>query len=409
MGTALLVVGILDFSHTRVAWERSISSQQIEFGTKVMDEIDRFLYERYLDMLTIGEDDIFEQFLEEGGDVDSSINDRIHELAEFSGPWETLFAVNLDGFIVASTIEDDIGKNIEAESNNYETFKLSKTEISGIYYSDIGISDDTGKPVISFGVPVRSEKTAGKPIIGIIIGHLALQTIQDIVQNIETETELNLYTRDGKMIATNQESPENLFIIEPEILTLIKEAHSEERPIIHVGSDIEEVYEEELRAVVPSLGHLEYKGNDWVLVAEESTESVFAPAREQAMRTLILFVIGFLIALISIFFFFKRFVISPIVSLTLFSKAVAAGDLSQRIKIASKDEFGELASSFNEMAGKLNESYESLEEVVAERTRELNQKLIDVEKLNQLMVDRELRMVELKKENSELKEKLDQT
>ena len=47
----------------------------------------------------------------------------------------------------------------------------------------------------------------------------------------------------------------------------------------------------------------------------------------------------------------------------------------------------------------------SLEETVAERTQELNQKLSELERINTIMVDRELKMVEMKKELEELKKK----
>lgn len=45
-----------------------------------------------------------------------------------------------------------------------------------------------------------------------------------------------------------------------------------------------------------------------------------------------------------------------------------------------------------------------LEATVAERTKELEEKLFELSRVNQLMVDRELKMIELKEENKKLKE-----
>lgn len=47
-----------------------------------------------------------------------------------------------------------------------------------------------------------------------------------------------------------------------------------------------------------------------------------------------------------------------------------------------------------------------LEEMVVERTRVLEKKIRDLEALNGIMVERELKMIELKKEIKELKKQL---
>lgn len=51
----------------------------------------------------------------------------------------------------------------------------------------------------------------------------------------------------------------------------------------------------------------------------------------------------------------------------------------------------------------LKEFTESLDKQVKERTKELQQKLEELEKMNKLMTDREMRMIELKKEIKKLK------
>lgn len=60
-------------------------------------------------------------------------------------------------------------------------------------------------------------------------------------------------------------------------------------------------------------------------------------------------------------------------------KAMAAGDLSRRVNLTSRDEMGELAQGFNLMAARLQELYSSLEQKVAERTAELKEKNIQLE------------------------------
>lgn len=414
-----MVAGGLDFMYTRASWERSISEQQVELGTKVIGEVDRFLYERLFDIQAIGEDDIFEKLLEERF-VFPEVKDRIGELANFSGPWEALFLVNSDGVIVASTIEEEVGKRVEEEPNGDEAFRQLNSTKNNVYYSDVVMSDDTGKPIIMFAAPVKDKHTSGQPVIGVIIGSLPWRSVQDTLGNVETKIELNLYTKEGKLIATNQELPEKLFIVEPKVTLVIQEVLKEGRTMTDTGPGVEEEGEQELRAFVPSSGYLGYRGNNWVLLAEMPIESVFAPARQQAARGVLLLATGFVIALGIALWLLGRSVIFPITSLTGLAKAVAGGDLSTRIKVQSGDEIGQLGQAFNQMAARLQEYYDSLEQKVKERTAEseearkqlevvnleMQKKLEEMERMNKLMVGRELKMVEMKKELEELKQVL---
>lgn len=59
----------------------------------------------------------------------------------------------------------------------------------------------------------------------------------------------------------------------------------------------------------------------------------------------------------------------PIADLTEMTRRIAGGDFTQRIGIPAKNEIGVLASSFNEMTRRLNESIEKLKETTAAKER----------------------------------------
>jgi sigma-B regulation protein RsbU (phosphoserine phosphatase) len=59
----------------------------------------------------------------------------------------------------------------------------------------------------------------------------------------------------------------------------------------------------------------------------------------------------------------------PIADLTEMTRRIASGDFTQRIAISAKNEIGALATSFNEMTGRLNESIEHLKETTAAKER----------------------------------------
>ncbi|MHC4196168.1 MAG: PAS domain S-box protein, partial [Planctomycetota bacterium] len=69
-------------------------------------------------------------------------------------------------------------------------------------------------------------------------------------------------------------------------------------------------------------------------------------------------------------FSFAKTICDPIINLTKAAKVIADGDLAHRVTANTKDEVGELARTFNDMAVKLKKSHTNLEEKVGELAAE---------------------------------------
>ncbi|MFA5933472.1 MAG: HAMP domain-containing protein [Microgenomates group bacterium] len=93
-----------------------------------------------------------------------------------------------------------------------------------------------------------------------------------------------------------------------------------------------------------------------------------------------------------------RLIVRPVDSLSEATKQIIAGNLQVKVNIKSNDEIGELAKNFNEMSTQLQSAKENIESRVINRTKEL-------EKTNNYMVGRELKMIELKKKIMEMESK----
>lgn len=123
---------------------------------------------------------------------------------------------------------------------------------------------------------------------------------------------------------------------------------------------------------------------------------------------LIILIITLLVVTIGIFF--ASSLTKPIKELKKFSINIANGKFSDSsIKINSNDEFSDLGNCFNKMAEDLNiykneveNSKKELENRVAVRTSELQQKNKELESFNKIAVDREIKMIELKNKIKEL-------
>jgi signal transduction histidine kinase len=108
-----------------------------------------------------------------------------------------------------------------------------------------------------------------------------------------------------------------------------------------------------------------------------------------SMYSGIFIVISFLL----IFFLFNYFISSPIGELTKGVRNMGRGTFGYEVKIKSKDEIGELATAFNTMSADLKISRDHLEEysknlekLVAERTKELEEKTNRLEQINKDLI-----------------------
>ncbi|KKU79748.1 MAG: Two-component sensor kinase [Parcubacteria group bacterium GW2011_GWA2_47_7] len=163
--------------------------------------------------------------------------------------------------------------------------------------------------------------------------------------------------------------------------------------------------------------------NNEIVEAKESADTTSKSV------TMLILVVGMTVIILFFIpnFFLIRSITEPLRMLDEGVKAIGEGDLSKKVVIVDHNEFGSLAKSFNQMAEDIRQSQESLElkvrgrteelenaklglaAVVTERTNELAKKLEEVQSMNTMMTNRELRVIELKKEIEELKSKLDKT
>jgi HAMP domain-containing protein len=155
---------------------------------------------------------------------------------------------------------------------------------------------------------------------------------------------------------------------------------------------------------------------------------VTTQARFFIIISLFTFLITLLISLIA-----TRKIAYPIIKCTQEIQEIEKKGFGKEINIKTGDEIETLARAFNSMNKKLAQNYEeledqkrileirveaktkvlkefaeSLDEQVKEKTKNLQEKLEELEKFHKITIGREIKMIELKKEIEELKEKLQQ-
>ncbi len=125
-----------------------------------------------------------------------------------------------------------------------------------------------------------------------------------------------------------------------------------------------------------AIARLKYK--PWSVLFAQPIAVALAPVEKQIRDALLLLaIIATIVTIIA--FAIAQLLTKPVIYLTEAVAQFTAGHLDMRVKMRSRDEIGLLARSFNSMARQIQESFETLEDKVKERTAELanaNQEII---------------------------------
>jgi class 3 adenylate cyclase/HAMP domain-containing protein len=112
----------------------------------------------------------------------------------------------------------------------------------------------------------------------------------------------------------------------------------------------------------------------WHIFFEQPTAQALAPIRDQLARAALLIALGLVVAILAGTILARRMLI-PITALRSGAHRLGNGDFDHRIEVKTGDELEELAGQFNNMAGRLQETYAGLETKVEARTRDLAQSM----------------------------------
>jgi signal transduction histidine kinase/DNA-binding response OmpR family regulator len=136
-----------------------------------------------------------------------------------------------------------------------------------------------------------------------------------------------------------------------------------------------------------------FAGFDWYLASSVYTDELKVGARMLRNRILAITLVLLACSLVLSYLFISR-LLGPIGALSALASRVRDGDLSATFATRRRDEIGVLATGFNEMVDRLRRNIEALDQTVAQRTSELEDKNLELQ----------VSLAELGKTEQELKE-----
>ena len=242
--------------------------------------------------------------------------------------------------------------------------KFAETMARKVYYGPVYFRRES-EPYITLAL-AGTRRDAG-----VSVAEVNLKFIWDVVSQIRVGERGQAYVVDGqgRLIA----HPDISLVLRntdmsrlPQIKAALAAAQAGPADQVQLASDLRGRDVLTAHATVAPLG--------WHVLVELPTSEAYAPLYEAVKHSGLLLLGGLALAILAGVFLARHMVV-PIQALRVGAARIGGGDLGQRIAIRTGDELEGLANQFNDMAGKLQESYADLENKVELRTRELTESL----------------------------------
>lgn len=327
-----------------------------------------------------------------------------------SDNYSSIYLMDIDGNTLVSTDEAFV-------SNNYSFREYFTEAKKGNYYTDISIGATSKELGYYFSTPVINENNE---IIGVLVLKMKPNVINDLIIKPYLESNKGklglLAVIDDYSIIFHSNDPTKLFKsiadLSPETL---KEINDKKRfADFDIGSLNYNIKLEEIRKIENSLSLevlnkelnnnfllniVKIKDTPFCVIIIHNKNDLISSALKISYTLAFFVLLSVIVTIITINILVSRYT-KPLSELNdVVRKAITEEDLGQRALITSKDEIGVLSKNFNELIEKLQKTLINVEEKVQKRTEQL-------ERTNRAMSGRELKMIELKKEIIELKNKL---
>jgi signal transduction histidine kinase/CheY-like chemotaxis protein len=215
---------------------------------------------------------------------------------------------------------------------------------------------------------------------GVSVAEVNLKLIWDVVSQIKVGQRGYAYVVDaqGRLIA----HPDISLVLRNTDLSRLAHIRTGSAETTEGAPDLVQAVEDiEGRRVLAA--HAQIAPLGWRVFVEMPIGEAYAPLFATIQRTGLLLVAGIVLAFFA-GLFLARSMMVPIQALRAGAARIGGGNLGQRIKIKTGDELEALADQFNDMAGRLQESYADLEKKVDVRTHELAQSVEELRALGEV-------------------------
>lgn len=297
--------------------------------------------------------------------------------------------IDRDGIIQFSSQKERIGSRILDTNDSIRSqINSDKTVITDI------VGRNT--PFIYLSTPIFDRTTTQH--VGNLVSETPWATMRKQIEPLIEET-FSIYNNKGQLVATNTDQSQ--FSIDPHYTDI--KAYIENKKDASFTSDISQKNRYFYAVVFPDANSFIHNFQ-WYLKVRSPVEKIYSVAKQKAFEMSLLILISTIFLVPITLIAAHRVIIYPIKQLTNKVTTTPADKLLFTIDGKPKDEIEELSLSFNHFSTELKKLNTHLEKKVKDRTKalekkekELNKKINELERFQKIAINRETRMVELKK------------
>ncbi len=267
-----------------------------------------------------------------------------------------------DGKIVFS--QPDAGHLMGENWNDYPFVKYAQTTLGRAGISGLLERGPDGHPAVGIALALHSKESG--PPSGTLL--LFFKIVPDQDSQFNQVFSSVIPTAGVTYLVDNQ----NYILFHPDT-SRSGTPYTGATPWYDLGVDEDGVgwVRERQQDLVMSYGPVIATPDTWYIVREQSWQALMTPSLGYRRFLLFLLALGVIVPTLVVAFGVNH-ITRPIEDLIYAAKSVAGGQFNRRITANTGDELQELADQFNVMTVKLQESYSTLEQRVAERTRQLS-------------------------------------
>ena len=335
---------LINFTSKGITETVLLKSEEARVKERMFD-IERLLYERYLDVFQLAGNQLF-----------------LHApsaLPYVARDWLGVEILDKDKKVKFSSFDKE-----------REGQEFSGAEFEGDFsYGDAVEPEYLGKKTLIFRKNIQKDGV----LAGYLIGYFDWRRIEEIV---EQEKDVGIHLLDGNFnqMATNEDEED----VELDKKGGLFEKVKEKKQGSFIGPGLGD--KPSVVSYIRQEDYLELPTKNWVLIFESPLSVSYVISQKATVQMLLALAFLVFIEGIAIWFFISVGIANPLSHLTSLATKMAGGDLKERARVELNDEIGELSGAFNDMADKLSATYASLEQKVVERTQQLNLANAELEK-----------------------------
>ena len=335
----LLLVGALLITVLFRVQQRNAFASQQAVSDKISGNIATFLY------------DLEQQLLRSArelrpGSPDSLLDAQAQRLVNSSPDLRAVTVVDAQGLAVSSVTSDLLS------AQGIRPMSLDEQLLAGA----IGVGQggrtaitpgQDGQPLFQVVLPVRDPQTA--QIVGALAAEVSAARIRQIMRLGVQGQQKTVYLLDvERTLQLSDAVP--AWLPPPELQALFREGQTAGE---YVGGDGQRVMG--ARSPVAPV-----TATSWSVVVEQPSREFFTEVYRSLLLLVALVVLVGIIG-VSWALYQARRLVNPISALTVGARELADGQLDHRIEVEPGDELGQLASTFNDMAARLQRSQRQIE------------------------------------------------